>query len=196
MVLPKRILVLASLFCALLPLASCANGPLADALTRSVAADPKLSDNPQLFGGSASPSPTTTSTPDVQASADFPNEIPRYPGAQLLTTDSSSEVATNSTTASNQPVVTRWSTTDSADQVRQFYLSIFQSNGWTVKQPASDSGTSQDIEAEKDGLQVTVSIAPSTPSAIPSPNPSLGNASPIASPSAGATEFTLSYVRT
>jgi hypothetical protein len=187
-VLSKKRVVLASLFFALLPLSSCANGPLADAFERSVAADPRLLDNHPLFGGSATPSPTSTAASESQLPSSFPDEIPRYPGAQLLAVDTSNPVATTSSDVPSTPTTTRWSTTDSATQVQQFYQSIFQSNGWAIASSASGA-TNSTITAEKDGIQVTVTFeTPSDASLNPGQSPS-----PAAS---GTTEFTLTYVTT
>lgn len=183
----KRRFVLVSLFCALLPLTSCANGPLADAFERSVAADPRLLDNPPLFGGSAIPSSAPSVTPstpsEVQLPFDFPDEIPRYPGAQLLAVDSSNSVAT---VAPSTPTATRWRTPDSAEQVQQFYQSIFQANGWAIA-PSPAQGTNQTIAAQKAGVQVTMALA------VAGNTPSSPGQSPIPGGS-GTTEFTLTYV--
>lgn len=186
MVSSKQRFILASLFFALLPLTSCANGPLADAFERSVAADPKLLDSPPLFGSGATPLPSPSSpTTEVQLPSNFPDEIPRYPGATLLAVDSASSVAIASPTAPSTPTVTRWQTADSIEQVQQFYQSIFPSNGWAIA-PISEAGTTSTLTAEKDSVQVTVTLgAPGTPQDLP-PSPSSSGSSP--------TQFALTYV--
>uniref|UniRef100_A0ACD5GX57 Uncharacterized protein n=1 Tax=Desertifilum tharense IPPAS B-1220 TaxID=1781255 RepID=A0ACD5GX57_9CYAN len=78
-------------------LTACANSPLGQTAERSLAADPRLENNPALFA----PNPTQAELP-----ADFPSEIPRYPNAQLQTV---------SPLAEGEPgQLTRWTSPDSA----------------------------------------------------------------------------------
>jgi hypothetical protein len=146
-----------------LPLSSCANSPLGETLQRSLAADPQLEENPVLFGGTTTP---TESNPDEVAElpANFPAEIPRYPGAEL--------VEVTQPNGDDLPQVeTRWQTSDSIEQVRQFYQEAFGSDSWNVDQSAEGA-----IAAVRDGLQVT--IAPANPATPTTETP---------------TEFTLQY---
>ncbi|MGB3640785.1 MAG: S-layer homology domain-containing protein, partial [Rivularia sp. (in: cyanobacteria)] len=65
----------------LLSITGCANTPFAKNLEKSLQADSKLKDNPLVFGAkqvSSTPSPSAKTLP-----ADFPEEIPVYPNAQL-----------------------------------------------------------------------------------------------------------------
>ncbi|MBD2464249.1 S-layer homology domain-containing protein [Oscillatoria sp. FACHB-1407] len=160
MLVSKKSLVLAGLVCALLPLASCANTPFAEQFERSLAADPRLTDTPTA--GQPSPSPTDGAT---QLPADFPSDIPRYPGAELIEVTPAEGGDSASTS-----VQSRWRTADSIEQVQQFYRDILQSNDWRILEssPSPDGAT---IAAERNGARLTVSI-PTTPppatSALPS----------------------------
>ncbi|NJO76321.1 MAG: S-layer homology domain-containing protein [Leptolyngbyaceae cyanobacterium RM1_406_9] len=147
-----------------LPLSSCANSPLGETLQRSLAADPQLEENPVLFGGTSTP---VESNPNevTELPANFPAEIPRYPGAELV------EVAQPNGDDPNPQVQTRWQTADSIEQVRQFYQEAFGSDSWSVDQSAEEA-----IAAVRDGLQVT--IAPANSAAPTTETP---------------TEFTLQY---
>ncbi|MCU0566939.1 MAG: S-layer homology domain-containing protein [Oculatellaceae cyanobacterium Prado106] len=149
--LPKRLVLFPLLtLCVVLP--SCANSPWAQNLEQAVAADPRLANNPVVFGNpqSATPSPTSTT---AQLPANFPVEIPRYPNAVLVGVLESSQSFNGATSATTQ---TRWRTTDTLDRVEQFYRNQFQSPGWQVQ---GTTGAGQPIQAIRDGLQVQVSRA-------------------------------------
>jgi hypothetical protein len=148
--IPKRLIFLGGL-AALLPLASCANSPLGESLQRSLAADPQLEENPVLFGGAATPAENAADA-IVELPANFPAEVPRYPGAELV------EVTQPAPTGSSEAVQTLWQTDDPLEQVRQFYQDAFTSEGWNLEQSGDGA-----IAAVRDGLQVTV-----TPEAEPS----------------------------
>jgi hypothetical protein len=160
---------------------------LGDAVQRSLAADPQLEEN-------AVPPNRPDEDSDSQANAiaqlpaDFPPEIPRYPNAELVSPSAATVDAGNpAATSGNQQQQTRWSTTDAATEVEQFYRSQFQDNGWQlIQDPESNTPNQaeQPIGAERDGLQVTVTIpAGDEP---PSTNPRQ-NATP--------TEFIIAYER-
>ncbi|NES95244.1 MAG: S-layer homology domain-containing protein [Desertifilum sp. SIO1I2] len=120
-------------------LTACANSPLGQTAERSLAADPRLENNPALFA----PNPTQAELP-----ADFPSEIPRYPNAQLQTV---------SPLAEGEPgQLTRWTTPDSAAQIEQFYQAQFQANNWELVEAAPDSEPNT-LAARRDDLQVKVS---------------------------------------
>ncbi|MBD2071644.1 S-layer homology domain-containing protein [Leptolyngbya sp. FACHB-671] len=164
--LPKRLFLL-GFAVALLPLASCANSPLGETLQRSLAADPQLEENPVLFGGT----PTPEATPDgvAELPANFPAEIPRYPGAELV------EVIQPNGDNPNAEVQTRWQTSDPIEQVRRFYQEAFASDNWNLDQSVEEA-----IAAARDRLRVTV--AP------------VSNAATLTA--ATPTEFTLQYAFT
>jgi hypothetical protein len=151
---PQRLIVL-GFAAALLPLSACANSPLGETLQRSLAADPQLEENPVLFGGTATPE-ENNSNEVAELPANFPAEIPRYPGAELV------EVAQPNGDNPAQEVQTRWQTTDSIEQVRQFYQEAFASDNWTL-----DPSVEGAIAAARDGLRVTIAPAPNatTPTA-------------------------------
>ena len=191
--------------CGILPLGACTNTPWAANLERSLAADPKLKQSPELFGESPVPIVSLeagSSSSVAQLPAGFPGEIPRYPNATLVavTQPASSELA--------QPIQTRWTTADSSAQVRQFYQDKLKADGWQLSQSggaantgiansgASDSGA---IVASRDNLRVIVSTSPvATPNATGTD--ATGTSSAAATPgtaatpkTTGKTEFTLSY---
>lgn len=173
---PKRSLLITSLALGLvMPLAACAGGPLSDAVERSLAADPALENNSPLFGGSAA-APETPPPPQAQLPVDFPAEIPQYPRAELM-------AVSRGAVSSGEDTETRWTTADSSDRIRQFYQQRFEEENWQVVQPsAAGNGAeapdlSSSIVAERDGMRVTVAIAP-TPSPQTEP---------------ATTEFTLTY---
>ncbi|MGH2412861.1 MAG: S-layer homology domain-containing protein [Microcystaceae cyanobacterium] len=117
------------------------------------AADPNLKNSP---GTMDSPSPSATpSNGTTQATLpdDFPQDIPRYPTAQLLNVESL-----------NQQVLTRWTTPDPSNLVEDFYLKTFQSNNWEISQPFSPEAGNTDntLIARRDELEVKVSMLPSS----------------------------------
>lgn len=179
-VLPyKRPVVFLSLATLLLTsLTACANSPVGKNLEQSLAADPKLKDNPATFGQQV----TNTNPPNetvVQLPADFPSEIPRYPGATV-----------KEVTQQNASPLTRWTTSDPSNFVQNFYKKQFQDKSWEIiRQPADEMGGT--LVARRNGLQVTVNIQPTQTSiAAPSPNQPTANQTPSA-----ATEFTIQYAQ-
>ena len=69
--------------CLLAAVTACANSPNSKALEESLAADPKLKQNPVVF---SSPPPATAIETNSTAKLppDFPTEIPLYPNAELI----------------------------------------------------------------------------------------------------------------
>jgi S-layer homology domain len=146
---PKRALILSGL-CLGLPLASCANSSLGEALQRSVAPDPQLASTPAI---GASPTPTSAPQPTATLPSDFPPAIPRYPNAAL--------VAVTAPDANQGATETRWQTTDTADRIQQFYQDTFRAENWQVEPSpptATGSDTPLSLIAEKNGLRVRVAI--------------------------------------
>lgn len=214
----KRFVILNScLAVGLLSLSGCANSPLGNALERSLAPDSNLENNPIVFGRQIDNSTTTLERP-----ADFPAEIPLYPNARLVsaTTTAASPDATASPTntplptapsptatrsptdaspsaeisvsASSERQQTLWATTDSIEQVKQFYQRQLQQNGWQIQRsPTSTRSNADDqpILAERNGLQVAVEVP-----ARPTSNSAQTDADTDANTD-GNTEFTLTYRR-
>lgn len=146
-----------------LPIGACTN------LEQALAPDPLLQNgSPNLSGISNGNSPAIT----VSLPADFPAEIPQYPGATLQAVNTPAAGVSLETETSTQ-----WFTTDTVEQVQQFYQQRFQSEGWQVQNNTSPGK----ISASREGVTVTVAIAP----------PSAGAVTPSPSP----TSFTLSYSR-
>lgn len=159
-----------SLAILLTALSACANSPNGNNLEQILAADPKLKENP-VFGtaasqpqvnGSASPSGTPATV--AQLPADFPNEIPRYPNAQLkeVTQPTNQNTPENNNSApTNQVQQTRWVTSDPSNLVQNFYQQQFQANNWDLNQPTTQAQIDT-IQARLNDLQVIVSIVPNT----------------------------------
>lgn len=139
---------------------ACANSPLGTTAERSLAADPRLENNPALFSPN---NPVRAELPQ-----DFPSEIPRYPNAELQ------EVAPLAETDRGQ--LTRWTTSDPASQIEQFYREQFQSNNWQIVESPTQSDPNT-LEARRENLQVKVSTT--------SPQTS----------SPGETEFVIKYLQ-
>ncbi|MBD1882193.1 S-layer homology domain-containing protein [Coleofasciculus sp. FACHB-T130] len=191
----KRPIILTGFIgCLLISLSACANSTNSEALERSLAADPKLKDNPAAFGlpsQNNSPNETLVALP-----SDFPSEIPVYPEAQL-------QEVTPSTSDPNQGQILRWTTSDPSNSVQSFYQKEFQSNNWEiVSQPTeTEEGAvppTDILVARQNNLKVTVSIQSGSGSnsfiSTPSPTPATAANSP-ASSAASTTQFTIQYVR-
>ncbi|MEG5138708.1 MULTISPECIES: S-layer homology domain-containing protein [unclassified Microcoleus] len=185
--------------CLLAAVTACANSPNSKALEESIAADPKLQQNPAVL---SSPSPATaveTST-TARLPDDFPTEIPLYPNAQLV------EVGA-ATDASPKNVRLRWESTDPVNSVQNFYQTEFGRRNWQiVSRPITEGQGS--LVATRDKLRVTVLLSPtqkvggSTEFAIdyskdspeiaasPQPDNSESTASPTASPTPSNSEGT------
>lgn len=196
MLIPKKSVLLGLVICLLLP--ACANSPWGQDIERSLAPDPSLEDG-SLFGNGSSPDTAVSPGAATNLPANFPAEIPRYPNAELVTAMQPSDSADLSGAAASR-TETRWRTSDAGEQVRQFYQEKFQSDGWQLGQPASADGSTDvpesvpenapenapenspenapgAIVAERDGLRVTVAVAPTTATSTP----------------ANGTEFTIDY---
>jgi hypothetical protein len=181
----KRPIILAGLATCLLGLlTSCANSPTGKALERSLAADPKLKDNPTLFGGSSPKNPQNQTT--AKLPEDFPAEIPRYPGAQLQKVEPL-------TASDAQGQVTNWSSADPINVIQSFYQRAFTSNNWQIiSQPTDEAGGT--LVARQNDLQVTVSIPSSAATGNSNTTPS--STSPTAGQSsASVTKFDIQYIR-
>ncbi|YAF98033.1 MAG: S-layer homology domain-containing protein [Nodularia sp. CChRGM 3473] len=150
MLFSKRPAVLLSLAVVFTALTACGNSPTAKTLEQSLAADPRLQDNPVNFGKSSeSQLQPGQNQPTEQLPADFPQEIPLYPNAKL-------EKVTPASGLENR-VVTRWLSDDPSNFIASFYRDQFQKSDWQIlQQPTDESGDT--FEARRHDLQVKVSI--------------------------------------
>lgn len=135
-------------------LTGCANSPVAENLKRSLAADPRLTDN-QVIAKNAD---TQQKVATVQLPAYFPKGIPLYPNANLL------EVTPSSSSDSGS---TRWQSSDPSNIIASYYKQQFQANDWQLQQPTN--GTEGELTGRRNDLQVKVSIQPKTVT-NPAPN--------------------------
>ncbi|MEG4086916.1 S-layer homology domain-containing protein [Microcoleus sp. POL10_C6] len=185
--------------CLLAAVTGCANSPNSKALEESLAADPKLKQNPVVF---SSPPPVTAIETNSTAKLppDFPTEIPLYPNAELI------EVA-GQTDPSPKNVRLRWESTDPVNSVQNFYSTEFGRRNWEIVSRPTAEGQGS-LVATRDNLRVTVSLSPTrkvggfTEFAIdyskdspeiatsPQPNNSESSASPTASPNSSNSEGT------
>ncbi|MEG4024288.1 S-layer homology domain-containing protein [Microcoleus sp. S13C4] len=185
--------------CLLATVTACANSPNSKALEESLAADPKLKQNPVVF---SSPPPATAIETNSTAKLppDFPPEIPLYPNAELI------EVS-GETDASPKNVRLRWESSDPVNSVQDFYSTEFGRRNWEIVSRPTAEGQGS-LVATRDNLRVTVSLSPtqkvggSTEFAIdyskespeiaasPQPNNSESSASPTASPTPSNSEGT------
>ncbi|WP_427162758.1 S-layer homology domain-containing protein [Aliinostoc sp. HNIBRCY26] len=161
MFLCKRPVVFFSLAVLLNFLTACANAPTAKNLEQSLAADPRLSNNPAVLGQS----PTGESTPGVnqpstQLPADFPQDIPLYPNATL-------QEITPASGTENQ-VSTRWLSSDPSNAITSFYRNQLQANNWQIEQQPTDD-VEGSFTARRNDLLLKVSIQPQTVT-NPAPN--------------------------
>ncbi len=165
----KRPIILAGFAACLLGLlASCANIPTGKELERSLAADPNLKDNSTVFGGSSQKTPQAQTL--AQLPADFPGEIPRYPGAKLQNIEPL-------TGSAAQGKLTSWLSSDPINAIQRFYQRAFESGNWQIiSKPETDAGGT--LVARRNNVQVTVSIpSGATPSSTPSSAPRTSSSS-------------------
>ncbi|MEG4058157.1 MULTISPECIES: S-layer homology domain-containing protein [unclassified Microcoleus] len=185
--------------CLLAAVTACANSPNSKALEESLAADPKLKQNPVVF---SSPPPATAIETNSTAKLppDFPTDIPLYPNADLI------EVG-GQTDPSQKNVRLRWESTDPVNSIQNFYSTEFGRRNWEIVSRPTAEGQGS-LVATRDNLRVTVSLSPtqkvggSTEFAIdyskespeiaasPQPNNSESSASPTASPTPSNSEGT------
>jgi hypothetical protein len=151
----KRPVLLVSLAVLLTSLTACANSPAAKNIEQSLAADPKLKNNPAIFGAQEVRSNQQPPTPQTTAQlpTDFPKEIPLYPNATLQeVTPSSNE---------NPSVSTRWLSSDPSNFIASYYRQQFQANNWQIAQGSPDEPGSS-FEVRRNDIQLKVSIQPKT----------------------------------
>jgi hypothetical protein len=185
--------------CLLAAVTACANSPNSKALEESLAADPKLKQNPVVFS-SQPPATAIETNSTAKLPPDFPTEIPLYPNAQLI------EVS-GQTDPSPKKVRLRWESTDPVNSVGNFYSTEFGRGNWEIVSRPTAEGQGS-LVATRDNLRVTVSLSPtqkvggSTEFAIdytkdspeiaatPQPNNSESSASPTPTPSPSNSEGT------
>jgi S-layer homology domain len=142
-------------------LTACANSPNSKALEDSLAADPKLTENPVSLS-TPTPSPVATNeshVSTVKLPADFPAEIPVYANAQLL------EI-TEPNNSGKAQVKLRWETTDPINYVQNFYQAELLSKKWKIVSKFSQDGAGK-LTATKDNLLIAVSfVSPQKSAAV------------------------------
>lgn len=152
MLLCKRPVLFFSLAVLLTSVTACANSPTAKNLEQSLAADPRLKDNPAIWGQSTQGQlRSPESQPLVQLPADFPQDIPLYPNATL-------QEITPANGTENQ-VSTRWLSADPSNFITSFYRSQFQANNWQIEQQPTDD-VEGSFAARRNNLLVKVAIQP------------------------------------
>ena len=155
-------------------LTACANSPVAKNFEHSLAADPRLNDNPVTLGGTPQVSEQQQQNQaTVQLPADFPKDIPLYQNANLQEVKPSSE---------DGSVSTRWLSSDPSNIIASYYLQQFQANNWQILQQPNDQQGGI-LEARRNDLQVKVSIQPKSVTTPASNQPQT------------ATELLIEYVR-
>ncbi len=135
----------------LLALSGCANSPWSKSLEESLSADPQLQTSP-------SPSPASIDRPsetEVTLPEDFPADFPQYSEVNLVAVETDRD-----------RVRTRWTSSDPANIIVQFYRSQLQDNGWELVNPDPDNDRSP-LTARRNEQTVTVSVRPN-------PNPNEG----------------------
>ncbi|MEG4504971.1 S-layer homology domain-containing protein [Microcoleus sp. F6_B4] len=185
--------------CLLAAVTGCANSPNSKALEESLAADPKLKQNPVVFS-SAPPATAIETNSTAKLPPDFPTEIPLYPNAELIAVG-------GQTDPSQKNVRLRWESTDPVNSVQNFYSTEFGRRNWEIVSRPTAEGQGS-LVATRDNLRVTVSLSPtqkvggSTEFAIeyskespeiaasPQPNNSESSPSPTASPTPSNSEGT------
>ncbi|MEG4440917.1 S-layer homology domain-containing protein [Microcoleus sp. AT9_B5] len=185
--------------CLLAAVTGCANSPNSKALEESLAADPKLKQNPVVFS-SAPPATAIETNSTAKLPPDFPTEIPLYPNAELIAVG-------GPTDPSQKNVRLRWESTDPVNSVQNFYSTEFGRRNWEIVSRPTAEGQGS-LVATRDNLRVTVSLSPtqkvggSTEFAIdyskegpeiaasPQPNNSESSPSPTASPTPSNSEGT------
>ncbi len=146
----KRPAVFLSLAVLLTSLTACANSPVAKNLEQSLAADPKLQNNPAIFGKPKNNEPQTRQNQStIQLPADFPKDIPLYPNAKL-------EAVTPAVDSANK-ASTRWLSSDPSNFITSFYRDQLQSKNWQILQKPTDDAIGV-FEARRNDLVVKISI--------------------------------------
>lgn len=167
-VFPKRSALIPGLMALLLlPLTSCAGGPLGQALQQSLSPDPQLRNNPVSFGTGNNSSQPVSQT----ESSELPGQIPVYANARLLTPTGDALMASQGVGGVSR--VFRWQSPDRIEQVLEFYRRELQRNGWQLSSQPNDDLQGA-FQARQNDLLVSVTVQPGAQ---------------------GGTEFAIRYVR-
>ena len=130
--------------CLLAAVTACANSPNSKALEESVAADPKLQQNPVVFSSGPPATAVETST-TAKLPPDFPTEIPLYPNAQLIEVGGQTDAPKN--------VRLRWESTDPVNSVQNIYQLEFGRHNWKIVSLPTPDGQGA-LVATRDKLRV------------------------------------------
>lgn len=143
--------VLLSFAVLLSTLTACANTPFAKNIEQSLQADSRLKENPVIFG--AKQVNDTQKQPTKSLPADFPQNIPIYPNAELQ-----SITPTNDNTGKFSA---RWFSSDPSNFIVDFYRKELRSNQWEVIQQPED-GQQGEFTAQRNNSEVKISVEPKT----------------------------------
>ncbi|MCT7982390.1 S-layer homology domain-containing protein [Laspinema sp. A4] len=138
-------------------LSACANSPNSQTLERTFAADPLLEENEET--PEIPPPPPDLALEGVGDTAalpqDFPETLPPYPNGEFIRTIAPNE--TPKSTKADAGVVTLWQTSDSPEQVLNFYQQQFNQANWEIVPPGNQTGTQPSLVARQ-GLDLLVNI--------------------------------------
>ncbi|MCT7971041.1 S-layer homology domain-containing protein [Laspinema olomoucense] len=162
-------------------LSACANSPNSQTLERTFAADPLLEENGET--PVTPPPPADPALEGVEGSSelpqDFPDTIPSYPNAEFIRT-----IAPNETPEApkvDEGVVTLWQTSDSLEQVLNFYQQQFNQPNWEIVPQTNQTESPANLIARY-GMDLLVNIDLKPPIGMGENPPQKG-------------EFLISYVR-
>ncbi|MDJ0600624.1 MAG: S-layer homology domain-containing protein [Crocosphaera sp.] len=102
----------------------------------------RFSPNPELANQEENVTPSTLEIPQ-----DFPETIPQYSNSKI------EEVSDN---LSKEQGLIRWSSSDSINQISEFYQEQFTRSNWEITQPFNAEDNT--LVAEKEGLEVKLSF--------------------------------------
>ncbi len=133
-------------------LTGCANSPFTEKVEKSLAPDPKLKDNPNVFAAKSIVQERKQATKiSSKLPVDFPKQL-KYPNALLK------EVIPTEGPASN--LLTRWSSSDPSNIINSFYLNQLQQNGWQILQQPKADEIPATIVAQLNYTTVKISTTP------------------------------------
>lgn len=119
------------------------------------AADPQLQESaPEVTLSPQTETPSPAESPDsVELPSNFPDQIPRYPNAELVETQM---------TSAAEGMQTLWETEDSREAVEAFYREEFSTNEWEfINEPSTDTEIeprSLSLVAVQDDLEVILTL--------------------------------------
>lgn len=138
-------------------LSACANSPNSETLERTFAADPLLEENGETLV--PPPPPPGPALEGVEGSAelpeDFPDTISPYPNGEFIRTIAPNE--TPESTEADAGVVTLWQTSDTAEQVLNFYEQQFNQPNWEIVPQVNQTRLQPSLIARQ-GLDLLVNI--------------------------------------